>query len=43
MKRYKDFVHSVMDQECKNPLAELANSVILGGDDIYRRNQNKDF
>jgi len=34
MKKYQNFVCSVMDQECKNPLGELANSVILGGDEF---------
>ena len=49
MKRYKDFVHSVVDQECKNPLVDLANSVILGGDEFieeiksrYLRNKKPD-
>jgi len=32
MKRYRDFVRSVMDQEYKNPLAEISHSVILGGE-----------
>lgn len=32
MKRYKDFVYSVMDQECKDPLAGLSKSIILGGE-----------
>jgi hypothetical protein len=30
MKRYQDFVTAVIDQEYKNPLAELSHSVILG-------------
>ncbi len=49
MKRYKDFIHSVMDQDCKNPLVDLANSVILGGDAFieeiksrYLRNKQPD-
>ena len=32
MKRYRDFVRSVMDEEYKNPLAEISHSVILGGE-----------
>ena len=32
MKRYRDFIRSVMDQEYKNPLAEISHSVILGGE-----------
>ena len=30
MKRYRDFMHAVMDQGYENPLAELSHSVILG-------------
>jgi len=30
MKRYHDFVSVLIDQEYKNPLADIANSVILG-------------
>jgi len=30
MKRYQDFVTAVINQEYKNPLAELSHSVILG-------------
>ena len=32
MKRYKDFVHSVMDQECNDLLVGLSKSIILGGE-----------
>jgi hypothetical protein len=31
MKIYRNFVHTLIDQEYKNPLAELSHSVILGG------------
>lgn len=31
VKMYRDFVCSVMDQEYKNPLAELSHSIFLGG------------
>jgi len=34
VKRYRDFVCSAMDQEYKNPLAELSHSIFLGGDDF---------
>lgn len=30
MKRYRDFIHTVIGQDYENPLAELSHSVILG-------------
>ncbi len=30
MRRYRDFIHSGMEEVCGNPLAELKHSVILG-------------
>jgi REP element-mobilizing transposase RayT len=32
MKKYRNFVHSVLEKDCKNPLARLSHPVILGGD-----------
>ena len=31
-KRYRDFVYSVINQEYKNPFAELSHSIFLGGE-----------
>jgi len=34
MKKYRNFVHSVLEKDCKNPLARLSHPVILGGDEF---------
>jgi REP element-mobilizing transposase RayT len=34
MKKYRNFVHSVLEKDCKNPLARLSHPVILGEDEF---------
>jgi len=40
-KRYRDFVYSVIDEEYKSPLTELAQSIFLGGDDFISEIKSK--